>query len=317
MKNIVLILLGLFLLCIDLYSQDYEKVYFDSSDSSKYYYQVVPNIKAKGLLILLPGARGNSEWPLKTTKIPYVAADSGLVTIMINYEPWLVWLRDDVLNLLNNSIEHVLSNHNIPQDKCVIGGFSAGGTMALTYAEFARSDNPKTVINPNGVFAFDPPLDLIEHYYAYLRDVQGLGCFGEKISVDKISIIIEEKMRTQLGIPKTDYDIYKKYSPFLWTEKNLNGGQAEKLKEIPVRVYSMFDCDYFGHKIESCGMYPPTAPFLISFLRFKGNELATFKNLYDMDYKPDGGEKYRGRHAWKGFDSEECVTWIMKIINDE
>jgi hypothetical protein len=79
----------------------------------------------------------------------------------------------------------------------------------------------------------------------------------------------------------------------------------------------MYDCDYFKNKVNNCSIYPPSAPFLISFLRFKGNELATFKNLYDMDYKPDGGEKFRGRHAWKGFDSQECVDWIMEIMNDE
>jgi len=56
---------------------------------------------------------------------------------------------------------------------------------------------------------------------------------------------------------------------------------------------------------------------LISFLKQKGNENATFKSQYDKDYNPDGGEKFRGRHAWKGFDSEECVNWITKIINDE
>ncbi len=317
MRNILFLLVGLIFFISESFSQDYEIVYFDSSDSSKYYYQVVPDNEISGLLVLLPGARGNSEWPLKATKIPYIAADSGLVTIMVNYETWLVWLREDVLSLLNSSIEHVLDKYNIPDNKCVIGGFSAGGTMALTYTEFANNTDYKTIIKPKGVFAFDPPLDLIEHYYAYLRDVQGIGCLGEKISVDEISVIIEEKMRTQLGVPETDYVNYKKYSPFLWTEKNLNGGQAINLISIPTKIYSMYDCDYFENKVKNCSTYPPTAPFLISFLRFKGNEYATFKNLYDKDYKPDGGEEFRGRHAWKGFDSKECVNWIMKIINDD
>jgi hypothetical protein len=28
----------------------------------------------------------------------------------------------------------------------------------------------------------------------------------------------------------------------------------------------------------------------------------TFINKYDDDYNPDGGEAFRGRHAWLGFD---------------
>lgn len=112
-------------------AQEYEKVYLDPSDSTKFYYQVTPDSQAKGLLVLLPGTRGSAEWPLKTTRIPYIAADSGLVTIMIDYEIWLYWLRGDVLELLNTSINDVLERHKIASDKCVIGGFSSGGTMAL------------------------------------------------------------------------------------------------------------------------------------------------------------------------------------------
>ena len=129
----------LFLSCF-LKAQEYEKIYLDQSDSTRYYFKVVPGCQAKGLLVLLPGARGTSEWPLETTKRPYLAADRGLVTVMINYQIWLCWLRDDILALLNESILDAISEHHIPFDKCVIGGFLSGGAIALNYTELAYKD---------------------------------------------------------------------------------------------------------------------------------------------------------------------------------
>ena len=185
MKNIVLISLGILFCITQLFSQDYDKVYLDSSDSTKYYYKVKPDVEAKGLLILLPGCRGNSEWPLKTTKIPYIAADRGLVTIMIDYEIWLSWLRDDVLGLLNTSINHVIYEHEIPQDKCVIGGFSSGGNMALSFAESALEDSNTTAVVPRGVFALDPPLDLAELYSCDNQILKGYYCLEKKKELQK------------------------------------------------------------------------------------------------------------------------------------
>ena len=161
-------------------AQEYEKVYLDPSDSTKFYYQVTPDSQAKGLLVLLPGTRGSAEWPLKTTRIPYIAADSGLVTIMIDYEIWLYWLRGDVLELLNTSINDVLERHKIASDKCVIGGFSSGGTMALNYTALAVKDRTKTAILPKGVFGLDPPVDLTELYHVDQLEIKGIVCNGKK-----------------------------------------------------------------------------------------------------------------------------------------
>jgi poly(3-hydroxybutyrate) depolymerase len=103
MKSSFLSIWGLMILSFFSEAQHYEKVYLDQSDSTRFYFKVTPDLQAEGLLVLLPGSRGDAEWPLKTTKIPYLAADSGLVTIMINYEIWVGWLCDDILDLLNKS----------------------------------------------------------------------------------------------------------------------------------------------------------------------------------------------------------------------
>ncbi|MFC2098255.1 hypothetical protein ACFLSP_00785 [Bacteroidota bacterium] len=314
MKITTAISISLIISCIHTPAQNYEKVFLVEGDTSDYYYQVVPEKKASGLLILLPGARGDAEWPLKTTKIPYMAAEEGLVTIMISYETWLGFLTDEVLELLNESIDDVIRKHNIPGNKCVIGGFSSGGNMALSYAEFAYHDSLTTAVIPKGVFALDPPVDLTELYNILHQEIQRSYYPDQKVNITEETKSMHEQMTRYLGTPWDNYDNYVKYSPFLLSEKYGNGGMAINLKNLPVRIYSGFDSEYFNRKAEECSLYSPGSPLLISFLRLHGNKNATFKNQYDEDYNPQGGEEFRGRHAWKGFDSRECVDWILKTI---
>ena len=302
MKFTITILICLFFSLFHARGQGHKKVYIDSEDSTKYYFQVAPEMPATGLLIILPGSRGNAEWPLKISKIPKIAADSGIVTILISYETWLAWLHDDVLELLNEAIDHSLTNHGIPEDRCIIGGFSGGGNMALSFTELAYDDNSKTAVVPCGVFALDPPIDLVELYSILHKEVQGSYCDGKKVEVTEETLSMHTKMTALLGTPWDNHNNYLKHSPFLLSDRYGNGGRAIYLKNVPVRIYAGYSKDYFDRKVDNCSLYPPGSPFLISFLRSKGNKYATFKNQYDEDYKPDGGEKWRGRHAWLGMD---------------
>ena len=122
-----------------------------------------------------------------------------------------------------------------------------------------------------------------------------------------------EKMNRYLGNPADDYRKYVEYSPFIFNERYGTGGSAIYLKDLAVRIYSGISTEYLLRKSE-CGFYLDSSPFLISFLKHNGNQHATFKGQYDLDYYPDGGEEFRGRHAWLGFDSEECVNWVLSVL---
>ena len=186
--------------------------------------------------------------------------------------------------------------------------------MALSYTEFAFVDCITTVIVPRGVFAFDPPSDLTELYRMLDHEVQGCSCLDQKVLLTEETQMMHRQMTGYLGTPWDDVEKYLKFSPFLLSERYSNGGMAINLIRVPVRIYAGFHKDYFDRKIMGCSPYIPTSPFLISFLRSKGNSSASFKNQFDEDYHQDGGEDFRGRHAWLGFDSKECIDWITRIL---
>jgi len=305
---------GLFITSQCIYAQNYEKVYFTRNDTVNYYFKIVPKTTIKGLVVILPGIRGNSDWALKASKIPYIAADSGLVTILLQHEIWLGWLREDIVKFLNQAISEVIVKYNIPKNKCVIGGFSSGGTMALSYTELANYDSAQTIIKPKGVFGLDAPVDLIEIYNNFHAEAQGMECNGKRIEISEQTRNIDSKMTKYLGTPLDNYNNYIDHSPFIFGERYKNGGRAIYLKNVSLRLYSGIEYNSLQNKCD-CGFYLDTSPFLISFLRSKGNKDATFKSQYDKDYNPDGGEYWRGKHEWWGFDSKECVEWILKTIN--
>jgi hypothetical protein len=199
----------------------------------------------------------------------------------------------------------------------VIGGFSGGGNMALSYTEFAMHDSLVTEIIPRGVFALDPPVDLTELYNIDHQIINGYYCLDLEEQITEEVLGINNQMTKLLGTPWDNGDNYYRYSPFLISQRYNGGGMAQYLNNIPVRVYTGYNEEYFTRKIDNCGLYLPSTLFFISCLRFNGNDNATLKNQYDIDYKPDGGEEFRGRHAWKGFDSKECVDWILKVINNQ
>ena len=226
---------------------------------------------------------------------------------------WTNWQRDDILDLLNESILDVISIHNIPRDECVIGGFSSGGAIALNYTELAYKEPFRTAVIPKAVFSLDAPVDLTELFHVNELEVDCFICNGKKIEVSNETRIMLEKMMKYLGTPKVNLDNYFEYSAFIFNDRYNTGGNAIHMKNVPVRIYSGIGPNYLQNKAE-CGFYLDSSPFLVSFLKHQGNEFATFKSQYDKDYHPDGGEQFRGKHAWLGFDSTECVNWIVQIL---
>jgi hypothetical protein len=316
MKKGLIIFIGLFFSLIQSWAQGYEKVSLDSKDSTKFFLKVVPKRTPIGLIILLPGSRVNVDWEFKATKIPQIAADSGFVTIFVPYEQWTAFLIDDLINLINKSIEYALSMYKIPKDKCVIGGFSGGGAIALNYTELAFKDSTKTSIRPKGVFGLDAPVDLIELYNVLDIEMKGFVNNGEKVKITDETRYMHEKMNKYLGTPKSNYTNYVEHSAFIFSDRYNDGGQAIYLNKVPVRIYSGIDYNYLQNKVDG-SFYFDSSPYFIFFLKSKGNKDATFKSQYDKDYNPDGGEQWRGRHEWYGFDSKECVDWIIKIIKKQ
>lgn len=120
----------------ELYCQNFEKITFDNSIKDGYYLVVQPSSdELKGALLLLPGFGHNAESIFPESKLHNVAYVNNILTIAIAGGRKL-YADVSVIERLNQAIEHIKNKYNVASDKFIIGGYSAGGTISLRYAEY-------------------------------------------------------------------------------------------------------------------------------------------------------------------------------------
>ena len=88
-----------------------------------------------GVLLLLPGFGQNAESVFPESKLHNVAYVNGILTVAIAGGRKL-YADDTIIERLNQATEHIKNKYGVASDKFIIGGYSAGGTISLRYAEY-------------------------------------------------------------------------------------------------------------------------------------------------------------------------------------
>ena len=66
------------------------------------------------------------------------------------------------INNINRALTDSINRMHLNLDKFVIGGFSAGGTIAMRYVELCMEKPEAFPARPKAVFTIDSPIDLID-----------------------------------------------------------------------------------------------------------------------------------------------------------
>jgi len=276
---------------------------------NQYYLAVEPNSKEiKGALVLLPGFGQPPETIFPESKIPNVAYAHGILTIEISGGPKL-YADDYVVGNINEALEHVKETYNLSPNQFVIGGFSAGGTLALRYAEYAHENNSLTTIEPKGVFTVDSPVDLFEIWEYFERELE--RDFSEVGMAE--AQYVSELMTKEIGTPKENKATYDRLTPF--NVKLKKPGNEQYLKDIGVRVYHDIDVVWQlqnrRRSLFDSNALP--ASELINRLMIMGNEKAEFMQAKQPGVRSNG---IRHTHSWSIVDETELVLWVKKLIED-
>ena len=306
MKSILATLL-LFFCFPELYSQNFEKVVFNKSLSDGYYLAVEPNTdKLKGVLLLLPGFGQNAESIFPESKLHNVAYVNGILTVAVGVGRKL-YADDSVIERLNQAIENIKDKYDVPSDKFVIGGYSAGGTISLRYAEYCFEMTNEAPITPQAVFTVDSPVDLFQIWNYFQREIEknySDAGVGEAKFISKI-------MLDEIGDPRTNADNYNKLTPF--NSKLSKSGNEKFLASIPVRLYEDIDVEW-QLKNRRRSLYDSNAldaSELINDLLILGNEDAEFVTATAPGYRSSG---LRHPHSWSIVDEVEFIQWSLKIL---
>lgn len=289
--------------------QNFEKVVFNDKDADDYYIQLKPPTeKINGVLILLPGYGEKAESIFPSSNLFNTAYANGILTIAIAGGE-KIYADEKVMDKLSRGLtDFIKRNPNISKDQFVIGGFSAGGTISLRYAEYSVENPTKAPITFKGVFTVDSPLDLGDIWEYFQREIKRnyseVGIFEAKM--------ISEKINREIGTPETNPKRYKELTPF--NHRLTEIGNEKFLKNIAVRVYEDMDVEW-QLKQRRRSLFDSnalSASELINRLMLMGNERAEFITSKQPGMRSNG---MRHPHSWSIVDEVECIQWTLKLFD--
>jgi hypothetical protein len=288
-------------------AQNYEKVVVNAKDSTSGYYLAVkpPTSSISGVLVLLDGFGGAAESIPVESMLPNIAYANGILTVAAAMGQ-KIYADSAVIGKLNLLLKDVIKRYNVAPDKFVIGGFSAGGTIALRYVELCKESPSTYPVNPRAVFAVDSPVDLIDLWTFFEKQIEKNY---SDVAVGEAKFV-SALMQQEHGTPKANLQTYKWLTPFYNLQKG--EGNEKYLKNIPVRVYHDVDVVWrLQNRRQSAyeGNYLNSSELILRLMLMK-NEAAEFVKGR-TGYRSNG---MRHPHSWNIVDEVEFIQWMKKIV---
>ncbi|RPD44131.1 hypothetical protein DNI29_22305 [Hymenobacter sediminis] len=263
-----------------------------------------------GVLLLLPGLGERAEHVFQATSLGAEAARAGLVTVVptLNNRLYLdsagTYFLDEVLRRVTQQYPSVGRN-------LFLGGFSAGGHLALTYAETLVRDTARLPLRVTAVFSVDSPVDLAAFWQTGQRQV-AQNCHPQLVQGGRSTMAT----LTQAfgGSPDQRPATYRRYSAF--SSRDPTGGNLALLRATSVRVYCEPDLSFWRqHYCPTWQLEDLNAALLktlIDNLRGQGNTRAEYMETY--------GKGRLGKrpfpHSWSIVDAPECIRWLQAQMQE-
>ncbi|WP_440881164.1 hypothetical protein [Tenacibaculum sp. C7A-26P2] len=267
--------------------------------NSEFYELIVPE-NHKELLILFPGFGENNKGIKNESNLIKSALDEKISVLIIktNRNLFLNKLEKEKIAKL---VWEIINKNNIHGNEIYIGGFSAGGNLALQlgkYLTFYKNGE----FNPKGIFVVDSPVDLIQLYKNCKQEVEK----NNSILVNESTFVLNY-LNQKIGKPKENLEEYKIFSPYLDSLKYI---ENVKFKETELVFYTEPALE-FNRTIYKRG-FEETNSFQLKNLHKELKENG-FKTSY-IETKNKGYRKNgkRNPHSWSIINEREILEWIKK-----
>lgn len=268
------------------------------------YTVVLPDDKtAKGLIVFFNSDRDTIN------KIFHHALPHGIaVAYVTTGNRFEFFFEEERMQQIEDYIQQIISQYNIPKQNLLFCGMSLAGTRALKQAIFAKQDKSRYQLAPRAIAACDSPIDFIRFWQALERAKQ---LNHSPIAVNEATWVTAYMEKNLGGTPKDQTAAYLAFSPFSFS--NLQTGNEERLKNIAVRAYTEPDVQWWmkNRGKSYYGMNAIDAAALINALQLLGNKEAELVLTDDKGYRPDGT---RHPHSWSIVDEKELVEWFVQLL---
>lgn len=296
------------LVCQITYAQTLKKIVLNDKDLySGHYFAVEPQTDSiAGVLVLLAGFGQRAEDTPPETKLHNVAYTNNILTVF--YTGGNKLYVDSITQVkLTNIFNDIIKRYKVKSNTFVLGGYSAGGMVAMRYVELCNEFPDKFPIEPKGVFTVDSPIDIFTIYEQ----------LEESAKNNYSELAVEEAVRAMrhikndYGIPRENVSTYAKLTAFCMNKAYC---QNEKyLKNCAVRTYHDVDIAWRiknRNQTVHGSNYEVTAE-LINRLVLMGNDKAEFMQSFQTGYRSNG---QRHPHSWSIVNEVEFIQWMKGLI---
>lgn len=290
------------------WTQNLEHIVVNPKDpfSGEYYYVKPATDSIAGILVLLAGYGQRADATPPETKIHHEAAKKHWLTVF--YAAGNKLYADSITQTnLTVVIEDIQQRFLAGTKPFVLGGFSAGGMIALRYAELCNQFPDRFPIQAKAVFMVDSPIDVFT-LYELLEEIVSDNYSDLAVAEAESAM---QQMKREYGVPREQVQIYRSLSAFCMDAENCD--HEKFLVNTAVRAYHDVDIAWriiHRHQTVHNSNYEVTAE-LINRLRWMGNAQAEFIQSFQKGYRANG---QRHPHSWSIVDEKELVQWLQKLI---
>lgn len=285
------------------------KIVLDSTDQWFGHYHVLEpeSDQIEGVLFLLAGLTQDQSSIFIESDLPEVAANQNLLTVAFAGRTFLS-ADERLIPSLNRVFEDIMERYQVEADQFILGGFSAGGIIAMRYTQLCVEKPEEFPIQPAGLFMVDAPIDLFFLQEMHLKIIQDSL---SEVAVNEARFLGRLYNGFYGTTPDQNPEAFRNISPF---SINMAYGTHEQyLMDIPIRTYH--DVDIMWRIIERgqparYQNYIPNAE-LINRLILAGHQDALLVQSYQTGYRADGK---RHPHSWSVVDEAACIAWIKSIL---
>lgn len=266
------------------------------------YSLMVPAGETKGLVLLL----GLPDHAL----LPRLLVARGLAAVAPAVDLKSMYLNIPSLERLEAVLADARSRARAP-GRVAVGGVSLGGTGAVRYAQHCALERCDADLAPRALFAVDAPLDM-ERLWLSSTAVLRRGWEGSNLRETQW---IVDRLVSNLGGPPQEYRAsYAARSPFSYFAPD--GGNARFLLEMPVRLYTEPDIEYWlaERRFDFYNVNAFDAAGMVNRLLLGGNDAAELIATSGQGVRPDGS---RNPHSWSIVDERDLTRWLVEKLGIE
>ena len=279
----------------------------EDSFSGKYHFVKPASDRIAGVVVLLAGFGQLANATPPETKIHHAAHAHKLLTVF--YAAGNKLYADSIAQgKLTRVLKDITQRFHVDPNHFVVGGFSAGGMVALRYVELCNEFPDQYPIRPKGVFMVDSPIDAFT-LYELLEGI--VADHHSALAVEEAERAIQQ-IKIEYGSPKEHVQTFRNLSAFCMDKRLCD--HEKYLKNIAVRAYHDVDIAWrITHRNQTVhnSNYEVTAE-LINRLNLMGNARAQFMQTFQKGYRANG---QRHPHSWSIVDEMDLIEWITRLIN--